>query len=186
MTDDGLPAGASLERVIDAIEQADFGSKLLDIMIATAVGAGSSKFSRLVNVLMDEGYSWDTMQEIFDEEVKPYSRSLDAAVPGESIVMVAHAPKRARWAALHRTMDGREVLAWAATEVLARRLAGLKALQAGRNRAPSPGVPAGTSSAVPAAPSAAAPEPPLEPGPLLAAVPGGRAGDPSPDWKIRF
>lgn len=182
MTDDGLPAGASLERVIDAIEQADFGSKLLDIMIATAVGAGSSKFSRLVNVLIDEGYSWDTMQEIFDEEVKPYSRSLDAAVPGESIVMAAHAPKRARWAALHRGADGREVLAWAATEMLARRLAGLKALQAGRSLAASPGA---TSDSTSAAPPPAS-EPPLEPGPLLAAVPGGRTGEPSPDWKIRF
>lgn len=178
MTDDGLPAGASLDRVIDAIERADFGSKLLDIMIATAVGAGSSKFSRLVSILLDEGYSWDTMQEIFDEEVKPYSRSLDAVVPGETIVMAALAPKRGRWAALHRGSDGHETVAWAATEVLARRLAALKALQVGRGRAPSPGASAATGGA--------AAESPLEPGPLLAAVPGGRAGEPLPDWKIRF
>jgi hypothetical protein len=155
-----------LDRIIEAVEQAALGSRVLDLMIANLVRPGSFRMNRMIRTLVDEGYSWNLIGEIFDEEMPAFTGSLDARLPGENIVFVMHSAKRGRWAALHRDEQGREVLAWAATEALARRLAALKAMQGGAAEAGEGASP----SAVPATPPAAPED-----------------GEPAAgEWKIRF
>jgi len=71
-------------------------------------------------------------------------------------VLALHSPRRGRWAAVHKTPGGQQVLVWAASECLARRRAALKALGA-ILLARATAAPA--SPAKPAAPSAAKPAP---------------------------
>ena len=67
------------------------------------------------------------VSELLDAELPPYTTALDAALPDENIVLALYSPRRGRWAAVHETPSGKQVLVWAAGECLARRRAALKA-----------------------------------------------------------
>jgi hypothetical protein len=78
-------------------------------------------------------------------------------LPGENIVLALYSPRRRRWAAVHKTPGGQQVLVWAASECLARRRAALKGLGASRAARGAAGAP--MESAKPAVRAAVEPAP---------------------------
>jgi len=195
-----------LGKLLESLGTAEKGSRELDIVIAYVLGDTSSEAGQMIQLLVGEGYSWDIVSELLDEELAPYTRSLDAAIPGEQIVLSLYSPRRRRWAAVQGSeedaMPGAEALSWAATECLARRRAALRTLF-GRHAREA----AGEAAAAPrrareaAAPPAAAPAPaappPAQAAPSLAqAAPSpapAAAPPPAPEekiaaeeWKILF
>ena len=118
------------EDLIVALQEADSGDRRLDAMVAYHCGAVGRDVHQMVRLLIDEGSSWDLIFELMEGDIPAFTSSLDAAVPGENIVCAIFSTRYRRWAAVHRGQDGAEVLAWAANEVLARRVAGLQALRA--------------------------------------------------------
>jgi hypothetical protein len=115
-----------LAKVISTLGEAARGGEDIDIRISVALGDLQSGSAKLLRLFVEEGYDWNVISSLLDEQVPPYTTSLDAGVPGESIVGVLYSRKRGRWAAIHRAPDGREEgPVWAATEALARRAAGL-------------------------------------------------------------
>lgn len=115
--------------LIVTLQEADEGDRRLDAIVAYHCGAAGRDAHQMMRLLIDEGSSWDLIFELLEGEIPPFTSALDAAVPGENIVCAMYSSKHDRWAAVHREPDGGEVLAWAANEVLARRSAGLKAIQ---------------------------------------------------------
>ena len=109
-----------LEKLIESLQNADRGSRELDIIVSFVLGDTSSDAGKMIHLLVEESYPWDVIAELVDEDLAPYSTSLDAAVPEENIVMSLYSPRRSRWAAVHRTPAEEHVIAWAATECLAR------------------------------------------------------------------
>lgn len=67
------------------------------------------------------------------EEVPHYTASLDAAVPSERIIAVCYDADSDKWVAIHSNKADRYVIGIGNTEPLARRIAGLKALQEKQN-----------------------------------------------------
>src|SRR3546814_12994640 len=63
----------------------------------------------------------------------PYTRFFRSE--GENIAFAMKSERREQWAAVHKAADGTEHVAWARTEILARRLAALKGIlaEAGRH-----------------------------------------------------
>jgi hypothetical protein len=115
-----------LAKVISSLDEAPQGGEDIDIRISVALGDLQSGSAKLLRLFVEEGYDWNVISNLLDEQVPPYTTSLDANVPGETIVGVLYSRKRGRWAAIHRAPDGREEgPVWAATEALARRAAGL-------------------------------------------------------------
>ena len=104
----------------------------------------------MIELLVEEGYPWEVVSELLDAELPPYTTALDAALPGENIVLALHSPRRGRWAAVHKTPGGQQVLVWAASECLARRRAALKAIGANLS-ARAATAPARTAKPVPRA-----------------------------------
>lgn len=115
--------------LIVALQEAPSGDRKLDALVAYHCGAVGRDTRQMVRLLIDEGSSWDLVFELMEGEIPAFTTSLDAAVPGENIVCAIFSTKYQRWAAVHRGKDGAEVLAWAADEVLARRVAGLRAIR---------------------------------------------------------
>ena len=66
--------------------------------------------------------------------VPPFTSSLDAALPDENIVSTQHEETSGKWIAVNRDPDGRLYIGIGNTEPLARRIAGLKALDAQKQR----------------------------------------------------
>lgn len=117
---------AELGALISELEAASGGSLSLDVRIHHGFHIQGGYGEDIASLLIREGVSWPTVQETQDEIVPPYSTSLDAALQGEDIVFAVRSARQRRWGAMQRTAWGGEVLAWAATEPLARRLAALK------------------------------------------------------------
>lgn len=115
----------ALAELIAAIGAARQGSADLDIKIEYCVGVAFDQRTDVAGILIEEGFSWDTVGAALEDRVPPYTTSLDASAPGENVVFVIRSDRRGKWGAVHRSEDGREHLAWAATECMARRLAGL-------------------------------------------------------------
>ncbi len=118
------------DKLLESLGSAVRGSRELDIIISYLLGDTSSDAGQMIQLLVEEGYPWGVVSELLDEDLAPYTTTLDAALPGENIVLALYSPKRARWAAVHKTPAGEQVLVWAASECLARRRAALKALRA--------------------------------------------------------
>ncbi|MFQ5467312.1 MAG: hypothetical protein ACE5DS_04165, partial [Kiloniellaceae bacterium] len=169
------------DKLLASLEAADHGGRDLDIIVTFALGETSTEGGRMIQILVEEGYPWDVISELLDEDLPPYTTALDAAIPGERIVLSACSRKRKRWIAAHETPDGRKVLAWAADECLARRLAALRALGPG----------AGAARAAPETPGAA-PAPWTPPAPATCPRPPARPAETRPssdteeEWKILF
>ena len=117
-----------LDRILASLADAHEGSRELDIIMSFALGDTSGEAGKLVELLVDEGYAWDIVSELLDHDLPAYTTSIDAALPGEDIVLSMYSTRRRLWGAAHRIADGQHVMRWAATECLARRLAALSAL----------------------------------------------------------
>lgn len=118
-------------RVVSALQSAPVGSQELDCMISYALELARGEFDQvMMELLVNEGYSWNVISEIWEGKVAPYTQSLDASIEGENIAFVMKSERREQWAAVHRSPDGTEHVAWARTEILARRLAALKGILA--------------------------------------------------------
>src|SRR3546814_13614826 len=89
----------------------------------------------MMELLVNEGFSWHVISEIWEGKVTPYTQSLDAGIEGENIAFAMKSERREQWAAVHKAADGTEHVAWARTEILARRLAALPGIlaEAGRH-----------------------------------------------------
>ncbi len=135
-----------LAKVISSLGEAPEGGEDIDIRISVALGELRSGSAKLLRLFVEEGYDWTVISSLLDEQVPPYTTSLDASVPGENIVGVLFSRKRGRWAAIHRGPEGREEgPVWAATEALARRAAGLAGIMSqermGRDQQAQPELP---------------------------------------------
>ncbi|HEY5597613.1 MAG TPA: hypothetical protein VIK47_02300, partial [Kiloniellales bacterium] len=96
-----------LDRLLASLAEAAQGSRELDIIISFVLGATSGEAGKLVELLVDEGYPWDIVSELLDHDLPSYTTSLDAAVPGENIVLSAYSSRRRQWGAAQRLADGR-------------------------------------------------------------------------------
>ncbi len=115
------------EKLILSLTSARRGRRELDIVVAFVLGDTTSEAGKMIALFVEEGYPWDVISELLDEDLPAYTTSLDAAPPGENVVLAAYSKKRRQWVAVNRAENGDQVSAWAATECLARRLAGLQA-----------------------------------------------------------
>ncbi len=122
------------DMLLESLGSAEAGGRELDIIISyllgEAAGEAAGETNQMIQLLVEEGYPWHVVAELLDAELPPYTGALDAALPGENITLVLYSSKRQRWAAVHKTPSGEQVLVWAASECLARRRAALKALRA--------------------------------------------------------
>ena len=167
------------DKLLASLQGAARGSRELDIIICYLTGDTTSEAGQMIQLLVEEGYPWNVISELLDEELPPYTRALDAALPGENIVLTLYSPRRAKWAASHRKPDGEQVLVWAATEPLARRCAALKGLSAHTAIRPA----ARPAAAPPQAEAPAARRPTVEPAPQRPAEEEEMAES---EWKILF
>ncbi len=135
---------ADLAVLIAEIEGATAGNTELDARIHVGFRVATRRSPDIAALLIETGITWPTVEAVMDEQVPPFSTSLDAALEGEDITFVIRSTKRRRWGAMQKARCGDEVLAWAATEPLARRLAAIQAWRVDLEK------------------SAAAPKPPLE------------------------
>ena len=120
-----------IRRVVSALETAPQGSQELDCMISYALELARGEFDQvMMELLVNEGFSWNVISEIWEGKVAPYTQSLDAGIEGENIAFVMKSERREQWAAVHKSASGEEYVAWARTEILARRLAALKGILA--------------------------------------------------------
>jgi len=115
-----------LDAVIVELEAATEGSAALDGRVHFGFRVLADQSPDIAALLIAEGISWPTVQLVLDDVIPPYTTSLDAAIDGENVMLVLRSAKRKRWGAMQRTSWGSEVMGWAATEALARRLVALK------------------------------------------------------------
>jgi len=127
---DDLPAADMFDALIDALAAAPCGSRELDIRVDYGLGVMLSGRADLASTMIREGISWQTVSNVLDSRVPAYTTSLDAAIDGENIAFTIRSERRGKWGAMHRAQCGKEVLVWAATEALARRLAALEGRRA--------------------------------------------------------
>ncbi len=190
------------DELLESLGSARHGGRELDLIICNLLGDTSSEAGKMIRLLVEEGYPWDVVSELLDEDLPPYTTTLDAALPGENIVLAFYSPRRGRWAAVHETPAGEQVLVWAANECLARRRAALKAIGTtllpravpASTKPPAPAKPAARPAprAVPRPPTgAAAPQPATSPHgwslvPDPEAVPEDVEEEGEEEWKILF
>ena len=158
------------EKLILSLKNARRGQRELDIVVSFVLGDTSSEAGKMIELFVEEGYPWDVISELLDEDLPAYTSSLDAAPPGENIVLAAFSKKRRQWVAVHRADNGEQVSAWAATECLARRLAGLQARQGPNTQA---------------SPAAASPRKPKAPRPARETADEGEM-ETGEEWRILF
>ncbi|MDX1574901.1 MAG: hypothetical protein R3285_01830 [Kiloniellales bacterium] len=180
-----------LAKVISVLGEVPRGGEDMDIRISVALGEMQSGSAKLLRLFVEEGYDWGVISSLLDEQVPPYTTSLDAGVPGENIVGVLFSRKRGRWAAIHRGSDGREEgPVWAASEALARRAAGLAGVLAqarmGRDPQAQPELPDKPPRRSLDVPSDAPADVAAEASADDQAGAGPEAEDDLPDWKILF
>ncbi len=107
-------------------------------MISYALELARGEFDQvMMELLVNEGFSWNVISEIWEGKVAPYTQSLDSGIEGENIAFAMKSEKRAQWAAVHKAPDGEEFVAWGRTEILARRLAALKGILAESDKRPA-------------------------------------------------
>jgi len=116
---------ADLDGLIEELGAASAGSAALDLRIHIGFRVALRRAPDLAALLIEQGVTWPTVEAVMEEQVAPYTTSLDAALDGEDISFVVRSARRQRWAAMQKAADGAEILAWAASEPLARRLAAI-------------------------------------------------------------
>ncbi len=113
--------------LIGEIEDAPVGNEALDARIHFGFRLAARRAPDIAALLIDQGITWPTVEAVLDEQTPPFTTSLDASLEGENITCVIRSTKRQLWGAMQKARCGEEILAWAATEPLARRLAALRA-----------------------------------------------------------
>ncbi len=121
---------SELDAIIAELEEAREGNSALDGRVHFGFRVLADRSPDIAALLISEGISWPSVQAVLEDAIPPYTTSLDASVDGENIMLVLRSTKRKRWGAMQRTSWGGEVMGWAATEALARRLTALKARRA--------------------------------------------------------
>lgn len=115
-------------KLIAALESSAVGEAALDLRIGRRLGdSGRVRVGSADAALIGE-LRPETVEIIVGEMVTPYTRSLDAGIPGENIVFSMYSGAKGKWVSVHRNSAGHEFVAWAATEILSRRAAGLRGL----------------------------------------------------------
>ena len=166
-------------RVVSALQTAPAGSQELDCMISYALELARGEFDQvMMELLVNEGYSWKVISEIWEGKVARYTQSLDAGIDGENIAFAMKSERREQWAAVHKAPDGTEFVAWARTEILARRLAALKGILADAGKR-------GTLGAAPDDDEDAE-EDPADPEKLRVLSAGAGAGRDPENWTVLF
>ena len=120
--------------LVSALESAANGEPSLDLRIRHGIPGAQVRVAATDAAITAE-LSPNSIEAILGDMVSPYSRSLDASLPGENIVFAMYSREKEKWVAVHRDADGREYVSWASTEALARRAAavrGLAGMRAGR------------------------------------------------------
>lgn len=117
-----------LEKLLESLENAETGSRDLDIIVTFVLGDIDTEAGKTIQLLVEEDYPWSLIAELLDETLPRYTDSLDTRIPGEAITLSAYSTRRGRWLAVHRPSGGGQMIGWAATESLARRVAALKGL----------------------------------------------------------
>lgn len=118
----------AMRNLVSALEVSVEGSSVLDLRLGRdleekqIVIKGPATHG-LVAELSDE-----SIENIVGEMVIPFTRSLDAALPGENIVFSMYSSEKNLWVSVQRAADGREFVSWASTEPLSRRAAALRAI----------------------------------------------------------
>jgi hypothetical protein len=125
----GKHPGARLDDLLEMLDAADEGGLKLDTLMAYAVAGADLRTETLRDVMTEGSFSWEVAGELLDDRPAPFTRALDASIPGENIVLAVYSDKRGRWAAVQREANGRDYLSWGATEALARRAAALHAFR---------------------------------------------------------
>lgn len=166
--------------LIESLERAEGDDRRLDHRIAECLGTIDHDLPPPAALLLREEFSTD-VATLLQALTPAYTASLDARIPGENIVLTIRSDARGRWAAVHRSANGSEATAWAATECLARRAAALKAWQealavVGERRG------SGTRAALSRAADGAEPAAEPRPAPQGDAEHGVRPGEP---WRVR-
>ncbi len=123
----GTGADAKLDELPAMLKSAREGGLKLDTLLAYVVASADLRTETLRDVMTEGSFSWEVAGELLDDCPPPFTRPLDAALPGENIVLAIYSDKRGQWAAVQRETDGREFMSWAATEELAGRAAALEA-----------------------------------------------------------
>ncbi len=184
------------EKLLESLGSAATGGRELDIVIHYLLGTqakeAADEAGQLIELLVEEGYPWEVVSELLDASLPPYTAALDATLPGENIVLALYSPRRGRWAAVHKTPSGQQVLVWAASECLARRRAALKALGAAllARGAAAPAEPAAPQTAPQTTPGPAPRPAPSVQGwsrtPEIATQEADTPEDGEEEWKILF
>tara|TARA_R110000868_G_scaffold100722_3_gene277103 strand:- start:28982 stop:29509 length:528 start_codon:yes stop_codon:yes gene_type:complete len=117
-----------MRKLVSALETSDQGSPVLDLELKCGLGLELPPGSAMASTGLEAEFAPGTVEIILGEMVNPYSRSLDAALPGENIVFSMYSTIRKLWVSVHRDTDDREFVSWAATEPLSRRAAALRGL----------------------------------------------------------
>lgn len=118
----------AMRNLVNALEGATEGSAVLDLRIGRDLQREQIAVNEpAVHGLMAE-LSAETVENIVGEMVVPFTRSLDAGLPGENIVFCMYSREKNLWVAVDRDADGQEFVSWAATEPLSRRAAALRAI----------------------------------------------------------
>ncbi len=162
---------ADLAGLITEIEAAEGGSETLDARLHFGYRVAARRAPDISELLIEQGITWPIVEAVLDEQIPPFTTSLDAALEGEDITFVIRSTKRGRWGAMQKARCGDEVLAWAATEPLARRLAALRAAWVDLEKAEA---------------AAAKASPVTSPTPLPTQEPQSEARAGDKDWEISF
>lgn len=114
-----------MRKLVSALETADRGSSVLDLELKCGLALDVADFGGMGSGLEAE-FTTETVELILGEMVTPFTRSLDASLPGENIVFSMFSSAKNLWVSVHRDTEGREFVSWAASEPLSRRAAALR------------------------------------------------------------
>lgn len=118
----------AMRNLVNALEDAAEGSAVLDLRLERDLQREQIAVNEpAVHGLMAE-LSAETVETIVGETVVPFTRSLDAALPGENIVFCMYSVEKNLWVSVNRDPGGQEFVSWATTEPLSRRAAALRAI----------------------------------------------------------
>ena len=115
LSGDGLADIDILEmrKLVSALETSAQGSSVLDLEVKCGLDPDLPAASGGVG--LETEFLPETIEIILGEMVTPFTRSLDAALPGENIVFSMYSTNKNLWVSVHRDQAGREFVSMIAT-----------------------------------------------------------------------
>lgn len=168
-----------MRKLVSTLETSAEGSSVLDLELKCGLDLETPSGS--AGVGLETEFSPETIEIIVGEMVTPFTRSLDAALPGENIVFSMYSTNKNLWVSVHRDPDSQEFVSWAATEPLSRRAAALRghaSISAAGAKTDALSV-LKTEAGLPAADDRVSEDSEIQPQPL-------EAGSELPDWRVQF